>query len=123
MKTYFILFLTFFLFSNYSTAKYPTVWSIKNTSDTTHKIACECSPKGVDEKINFSTNIHASSTKTHIWKKYHNDYLGLNACSWTCSLDDGKEKLGFATNWGDEVELSVDSTGHLISTVTSEKKK
>ena len=99
---------------------YPTKWTLVNNTRQSLTFTCTCpKPRGLVNPINMTaTPVSAGLTKVFSWGSgWYNDGLGLNACSWNCSVKRGTAvaaTVSFNTDWGENITLRAKSTGGLV---------
>jgi len=92
---------------------YPTVWNIQNHSNSALSVECSNPAQGLYQPIVMRTSspIASGSTFTYTWRGWHNDGMGLNPGTWTCSATrpDGSpsRKSQFKTGWGENITLEI----------------
>lgn len=103
-----------------STLNYPTKWTLINNTGKALTFSCTCpKPRGLVSPINMTpTPVAARLSKVFQWGSgWYNDGLGLNACTWNCSIKAGTTVTAtatFNTDWGENITLRARSTGGLV---------
>ena len=108
-------------------AGYTTVWQVTNQTNEALCLTCHCTGPGL-LPIRFHPDecILAGETYTHTWSTFHNDGLGLNACSWACTTTSAVEPgqvtaSHFNSTWGEHVTLVMEPPNGALRKVTSDR--